>query len=1234
MTALRGTRKKLEKYLLLSMTDVLKLGKKIFTVGVVAITAMWSLGLATVLGPVAAQAAECPALYAGDMVKVTGKPAIYAVNNDLKVLYFPSGDEFKSWQPTYGGYKSITQSCFDSLSVPSTYPGAVNYRSGTYVVKRPSSDQLYVVEPSNTLAKITSAAATALYGAGYKVMTIADTFWPHYVNRGADVTEAKVHPGMLVSNGGKTWYVSTDNKLQEVTAAGMTANGFQTKFVRPVTDAMIAGLTTGDAITAAVAALTDKTQSGGVVVNQVLNGALTVSLAADTPASADVPTSTSVEFLKFRLTASNEADVNVTGLTLSASGLGNAGDIDAVTVYSNGVRYGNSRDVDSNKVAVINFTNPIVVKKGTTETVTVKATVNGTGKYALGLAGASAVMASASVTGSFPVVGNTMAGTNVAVGTLRLENDGSLSSVKLGDKAAVVGKFKVTNTASIEDITLTSIVLKRASSSTASDSAVENLTLTMDGETVATAAAISGRYVTFKFSSPVTILKNQVKRFTVKGDVVDGAGEFLQLYVDSTADVSATGNYYKVSSIIDNQATGAAVNITAGAVAIEKVNAINTTVKKDTTDVEFGTFKFTVNSGKNTELSTLRLTVASTNNPTGSGIENVEVYLKNTNTVYDLASTTGNGVYKNDSMGLVLSSGVTYEFVVRADVKSTAASGSDYTWSIANATTDVVLKETTNDTVVNDITPNSVSLNKVTVQGATVTFSKNALSAAYNAVVGTSDVELFNFNVKAGTASDVKITELKFKDRAGNAEKTVVSEFKLFKGNDLIKTVSANNLSGNEITFSDLNQLIAHDQTVTYKLTTSLVNDTNQNGETLNFGLSGYSVEDTYKGAAVYDAAIDPAVSDGVVLAGAFDSVRTVTVKGYGSLNVAVDNTADATKYDSWQLAGSEKVAVATFKFRADNENVKVTKLNVTTTNNMSNVISRIGLYDGDTEVAYSASGVGATTTVLDNDFVVNGEKAYTLKVSLNKIGQNQPGALNATTTFDISGVEAEGYSSGYTLTYTGACDAGRICYEGVGGVSNTLVSKTMGVVASKATTVALVNSYNGTNLNSKIQTGISANAAIVAVTVGPTNNTNIADGTAVKFSLSNLKLKIEKNADLTYVATVERIGGTALAATGTTYADASIMAFGGLSGADFEITPNTSNPVTAYFLVKVTPTFNTTTSGDHSIKVSLDKLNGTAQLNNANGANFTWKDSATAADKFDLRIPGLNYVDGTTISN
>ncbi|MFA5061794.1 MAG: hypothetical protein WC526_01460 [Patescibacteria group bacterium] len=209
----------------------------------------------------AATAAGCPALSAGDMVKVTGKAAIYSINSNLQVLYFPSGDEFKSWNVdnSYGGYKSVSQTCFDALSVPSSYPGAVNYRPGSYIVKRPSSDQLYVVEPGNALATISVADAKALYGDSYKVMTVADPFWPHYINRGSAISGA-AHQGMLISKDTKTWYVDAGNVLREVTANGMTANRFKTNFVHTVADSYLTGFTTGSLINDVLSSLSDRTQ--------------------------------------------------------------------------------------------------------------------------------------------------------------------------------------------------------------------------------------------------------------------------------------------------------------------------------------------------------------------------------------------------------------------------------------------------------------------------------------------------------------------------------------------------------------------------------------------------------------------------------------------------------------------------------------------------------------------------------------------------------------------------------------------------------------------------------------------------------------------------------------------------------------------------------------------------------------------------------------------------------------
>jgi hypothetical protein len=1231
-------------YIYLIMYNVLK---RVFTFSVVATTMLWSVGVAALI-PSVAQGATCPTLAAGDMIKVTGKAAIYAIRSDLKVLYFPSGDEFKSWRPTYGGYISITQECFDSLSVPSNYPGAVNYHPGSYLIKRPSSDQLYVVEPNNTRATISTTTAAALYGTsayidgvGAKVMTVSDVFWPHYINVGTPVTEVKAHPGMLIKVSGITYYIDADSKYREVTPTGFTANGFQERFVRALTTDAIAGLMAGTAITAEVPAIVDKTQSGGVIAPPISTGNVSVALAASTPGAQDIPDNASVEFLKLTLTNTGSTDASLTGIKLSAYGLGTASDIDQVSVYYNNQRYGNAKDVDSNKQAQINFTTALALAKGASITLVVKAQVTGTGHYALGVAAAADVMG-VTASGNFPIVGNTMSGVAVAVGELTIDNNGSLAAVNLGDKAVTVAKFKVTND-NVEDIALKSINLKRDSASTANDSALENLSLWVDGSQVASASAIVGKYVSFTLTSPFTILKSGTKSFTVKGDAVDGAGKAITLMLDADSDISATGAHYGFSSIIVNNMTGASLTINAGTVTVEKLNAANTKLVMNTNDVEMGTFKITANSGKTVELSRIRLSINSLNddnigaNSAFAEIENLKIFDKYNNTTYDLAYVNGSDtgalkVYQNTDT-ITLATGITHELVVRCDVLAApTANNGDYIVKIADAAGgDLVLKETGDDTAITDITPNSVSLNKVSIEGATVTFSKNALSSVYSAVVGSTNHDLMSFNVKAGQASQIKMTELKFKNQWGGAtiDKAVVSEFKLYKGANLVKTVSANLMSAEEIAFTDLAEYIEPNATNAYSLKVSLVNDSLNDGKQMEFYLSAYSVEETNKGTAVYDVIADNISSNGIISAGELGytsllSPRVLTIVGYGSLNVLVDNTVTLTKYNTYQLGGTNDVPVATFKMRASNEEVKVTSLKIRNNSDISYSVSKFALYEEGvtTPVAY-ATNIGTSETVLDQDFIVPAnEKTYTLKADFTKIGQNEPGYLDTEFRFGIEAIEAEGVSSGATLVpgdLDGTVEAGEITYEGDAvGVLYTNPSMWTGIVASKMQPVSLVSSYGGQTLSTGLTSGIAANAAIIAVTAPATSNNN-ADGTALKLDLNYVIVKVENNL-AGFSATIERIGGSQGAiADNASWAGYADFNTGGYD-TDFQITPGE----TAYFLVKVVPTFGGT--GTWGIKVGLD------DLNYIGNGNFYWLDRSDASTKYEVRMPGISSITGTEI--
>ncbi|MBI2444184.1 MAG: hypothetical protein HYV42_03015 [Candidatus Magasanikbacteria bacterium] len=182
--------------------------------------------------------------------KVVGKPPIYALNSRLELMYFPTGDEFKSWNADdrYGNYTRITQVCFNSIPAPRAFPAGVSFRPGTFLVKPQGRTALYAVLPNYTLAKITPGVAAALYGPNYRVMAVAETVWGNYVNRAPDITAATPHAGMLVQSGGKTWYVDVNNTLREVTSGGLTSNRFRRAWVREVSSETMSGWATGAVI--------------------------------------------------------------------------------------------------------------------------------------------------------------------------------------------------------------------------------------------------------------------------------------------------------------------------------------------------------------------------------------------------------------------------------------------------------------------------------------------------------------------------------------------------------------------------------------------------------------------------------------------------------------------------------------------------------------------------------------------------------------------------------------------------------------------------------------------------------------------------------------------------------------------------------------------------------------------------------------------------------------------------
>jgi hypothetical protein len=974
------------------MTDVLKLGKRIFTVGVVVTTILWSLGVAALV-PAVANAAVCPTLAAGDMVKVVGKAAIYTVNNDLKILYFPSGDEFKSWNSneSYGGYVSITQECFDSLSVPNTYPGAANYRPGSWVVKRPSSDQLYVVLPGNKLSKITTADATALYGASYKVKTVADAFWPHYVNRGTDIN-GLAHEGMLLIKDGKNWYVDAGNVLREITATGWTANRFKTAFLHTVAASYLTGFTTGAIIDAAIPAVTDRTQSGGVITPTA--GNLTVSLAADNPAATNIADGTAYNaILKLTLSAGS-GTIKVNGITVTKTGLIASTNITGVSIWDKaGNRHGDVMQslTSDNKVTIGFAGNPILVGAGSPETLLVRVNIKagvGSGLVGFKVGVAGDVASDGTVGGSFPIEGNQMsiisgssslASTTVAalgVGGNALSTDAG--NVAIGDTNKEIGKFRFTEQTGNEDVVISKITLYFEGS--LQDKDLKNVKiLAPDGSTLGTGDALVDRYITVNLTNPYTLPKSTSRDLSVRADIADGSTHGFRVHIQNDYDMmlkgASTGFYILPSGFTDQKdaATGW-FTMKSGSLTVNK-NPASAAGNVSSGAQSISLAKFDVKAvGENMELRKMGIMITKVGGHNLTG--NVAVRdVANGTTYMTVAASDANlytGYQYNLSSYISMTSNETRTLEVVGNVDSNATSGEKYTVAIGHfygkrmSTLDFVDNL---PSALNNGTPG----NQLSVNPTGMTCNKDT-SMGNVTRAGGATTEIGQYICTAGTSEDVRLTGINISfGNTGSAANTF-QNVELWDGATQLGSTLSTVASGSNNFSFDVTITKSQTKTIMLKayitagatgIVSSSISSYNYTGKDSGNSNSGTNV---------------PVVGQNVQV---------------GSGKITLTTISDASTAAHIYGPGATGIQLGKWKIQATNDNVTLNKLTFTTRDIGTGLdattlgdFSTLSLYDGTTKLADASYVAGDVVfTGMTDKIAMDGYVNLTLKGTVNGSG-------------------------------------------------------------------------------------------------------------------------------------------------------------------------------------------------------------------------------------------------------
>jgi len=969
----------------------------------------------------------------------------------------------------------------------------------------------------------------------------------------------------------------------------------------------LCGDTTTDNMDTTTTTDTTTTDTTTTTTVSTVNG-LEVMLSPETAAATDVPANVSgIEVMKFDVTAGNE-DVSINAISMKREGLGASSAVGSVVLFADNSRISKAKTFNSTTdLAEINVTPALVIMAGETKTITAKVATIGAGKFTVSVEN---VNATANVELGTVVSSLFESITVASLTTATLESDGTVANPKLGEDQADLLKFKITNNGGAnEDITLSSITFKDDSSNIDTD--VENLTMYFNNESVAVVPTVDGKYVTFNFATPITIAEDKTEKFIIKGDIVAGASDTIDLFIDNVLDVTVKSpkNEYATVVVATNIAATAALTIQAGQVTIIDTDPVSTTVLDNKNNVVFGTFEVNATSGKDLYIDKITYNLAVDTGFLTGVVENVELYDATNGVSYDPDTTvtaSANQDFTFSDLDLALADGSSVELQIRADIVNNATANAKITASITNidwnTTSNLVIKESADDKQVWDIIPSSISFKNVEIVNADMSINALVQSPTATKVIGTNGIEAFNFEVRANNdASNLTVKELTFKgnvtdynsDNTGAGTGTVLSNTRvnalyLYDGDTLLASKSASELNvAGEVTFDGLNIVIAENSARTLTVKIDILDDSNNAYDKIKMSLTGYYVEDSESNNVTTAATT-------VV------STREITISGVGTLTLTVDNTDSETSLDKNVIASSTSDFVASYQLVAINEWTKIIDMQIDETaladDSLKNAVSEVVLYANDKVTEISRQIVTSDTVLFNNvNYVAEeGSSNIYVKVVTHKIGKDEAGSQVADMALAMTVTDAEGAESGKTIASLN---------------TQTGNSKLFSVLPTKVSALSMVQSGGGVSLTNSLSNGTTQVLGILAVTTDSSTNTNTTDGSTLKTLLENLQITVEGGLAISGLK-ITRINGSD---TDGQVAVDDITTTWSIATVNFVLTNLTSednlveNASTVYFKIEGAPTLTTTDSESVLIKVSdLDTSSKGLSYKSDDSANTT----------------------------
>ncbi|MBT7007055.1 hypothetical protein HN958_00930 [Candidatus Falkowbacteria bacterium] len=1028
--------------------------KKLFTIGVVLTTILWTMGVAAFI-PVA----SATALEPGDLImKDDGSSsAVYFYAADGDRYMFSTANTYFSW---YEGFDAIKKIDVDDLAAIDL-AGNVVVRPGSNLIEFESVSGVYAVEPEGLIREVAADVAEDLYGADWAdgVVLIQDGFYTDYTVGSALDADA-YGEGTLVQEDSTVYYVNADGSWSAVEDEdAFDANGWNWDYVVTNTVTMPSA---GAAITGTM--YNDTSQGGGG--GEVGDGALTVSLSSGTPATDDFPTNATNAAANLAFTdvtfAAGSDPVTITGLKVTRTGLSSDAAISYVKLFDDLTQLGTSQSLNSVHQASFNSLSIEVPANGT-KTITLAADMTASATYngniiMLGIDSADDITTDASIGGNFPVVGNSMTlNTGVTIGSATLYN-GPLGTrngtdLTVDTDAEDIRFVQVKITAGSQE----GLVIKQLTAiknGTCADADLENIELYNDttGATVATVASLSNGKAIYDLSaSPIEVEKGKSVELSILADMAGtGAGRTATFDIHDGAAytmlIDGASYGYGITPSRNNFCASAgtctAQTINQGYLTLSLSSATPATgyVAPGASQAPLLTFDYTA-AGEplNVTNTAVKITVATA---TIGQVTNVTLYDGDDNVVAGPQDPATSGTAFNLTDAYTVPVGTT-QYTLKADIASDTSSSDTVIASMAAGA--VTAKgansgKTTYTTSSGSTVPpaSAVTGKTQTVKAAALTVNTAATPVAGNLVVNAQDAVFAYFDLDASTGGeDVKISSITVTDTLGaGSDYSGVRNLELWGDPDTtdgttenirLETTSATATNAATVAFTFKNPLIVSKSMASQlTLKADIVSTT---GTSHTFNIANTAAHVVATGYDTGNAVTETTTGSG----------QAQTIQSVGTLLVQV--SADRPSQAQF-VAGTTGNHLMSYKFKTTYEEIDVTDFYIATTASANADVSRVKVYlDGELigqENGYALDNGGDAHVVLDSGtFIVPVGPSYkTLSI---KVDFASKANLTDADTLEIGFGDSDGDDSEWGAT--GGTGAGSYLMVATGVSSGTAIA-------------------------------------------------------------------------------------------------------------------------------------------------------------------------------------------------